>query len=86
MYPEYCGPLAACNLKIHPDKSVFGTNIVEYLGHNVVGTQGITMNEAKVEAIKTLPDPTNVPELRSILGFLTYYRHFIPGYAALVGP
>jgi transposase InsO family protein len=78
--------LAACNLKIHPDKSVFGTNIVEYLGHNVVGTQGITMNEAKVEAIRTLPDPTNVPELRSILGFLTYYRHFIPGYAALSAP
>jgi hypothetical protein len=78
--------LASCNLKIHPDKSVFGTNIVEYLGHNVVGTMGITMNEAKVEAIKTLPDPTNVPELRSILGFLTYYRHFIPGYAALSAP
>jgi transposase InsO family protein len=78
--------LASCNLKIHPDKSVFGTNIVEYLGHNVVGTQGITMNEAKVEAIRTLPEPTNVPELRSILGFLTYYRHFIPGYAALSAP
>jgi transposase InsO family protein len=78
--------LAEVNLKIHPDKSVFGTNIVEYLGHNVVGTHGITMNEAKVEAIKTLPDPRNVPELRSILGFLTYYRHFIPGFSAIASP
>jgi hypothetical protein len=78
--------LAEANLKIHPNKSVFGTNIVEYLGHNVVGTHGITMNEAKVEAIKTLPDPRNVPELRSILGFLTYYRHFIPGFAAIAAP
>ncbi len=35
--------LVDCNLRIHPDKSVFGTNIVEYLGHNVVGEHGITM-------------------------------------------
>jgi hypothetical protein len=38
--------LRGCNLMIHLDKSVFGTNIVEYLGHNVDGSHGITMNEA----------------------------------------
>jgi hypothetical protein len=78
--------LISCDLRIHPDKSVFGTNIVEYLGHNVIGEHGITMNGAKVEAIKVLPDPTNVPELRSILGFLSYYRHFIPGFSSLAAP
>jgi transposase InsO family protein len=78
--------LKECNLKIHPDKSVFGTNIVEYLGHNVVGQHGITMNEAKVESIKSLPTPTNVPELRSIIGFLAYYRHFIPGFSSITAP
>jgi site-specific DNA-cytosine methylase len=78
--------LTDCNLRIHPDKSVFGTNIVEYLGHNVIGEYGITMNDAKVEAIKVLPDPTNVSELRSILGFLSYYRHFIPGFSSLAAP
>jgi hypothetical protein len=44
------------------------------------------MNEAKVEAIKALPVPTNVSELRSILGFLSYYRHFIPGFSSLAAP
>jgi transposase InsO family protein len=78
--------LISCDLRIHPDKSVFGTNIVEYLGHNVVGEHGITMNESKVEAIKVLPDPNNVSELRSILGFLSYYRHFIPGFSSIVAP
>ena len=78
--------LNECNLKIHPDKSVFGTNIVEYLGHNVVGQHGITMNEAKVASIKCLPDPTNVSELRSIIGFLAYYRHFIPGFSSIIAP
>ena len=75
--------LQRCRLRIHPEKSIFATNIVEYLGHNVVGQHGITMNEAKVVAIKALPDPQNVMELRSILGFLSYYRHFIPGFSAL---
>ena len=78
--------LKECNLKIHPDKSVFGTNIIEYLGHNVIGQTGVTMNEAKVEAIKALPHPTNIGELRSILGFLTYYRHFIPGFLSIAAP
>ena len=78
--------LQRANLMIHPDKSVFGTNIVEYLGQNVVGQHGITMNEAKVAAIKTLPSPTNVGELCSILGFLAYYRHFIPGFSSIVAP
>ncbi len=44
------------------------------------------MNEAKIQAIKVLPSPSNVPELCSILGFLSYYRHFIPGFSTLVAP
>jgi hypothetical protein len=78
--------LSGCSLMIPPDKYVFGTSIVEYLGHNVVGSHGSTMNEAKVEAIKTLHVPTNVSELRSILGFLSYYRHFIPGFSSIAAP
>ena len=46
-----------------PNKSVFGTNIIEYLGHNVVGQHGIAMNEAKVEAIKALPIPKCIADL-----------------------
>jgi hypothetical protein len=78
--------LQRANLKIHPDKSVFATNIVEYLGHNVVKQHGITMNEAKIASIKALPNSGNVSELRSILGFLAYYRHFIPGFNSIVAP
>ena len=78
--------LKACNLKIHPAKSIFGSNVLEYLGHNVVGRHGITMNEAKVAAISALPVPTNLLELRSIVGFMSYYRHFIPGFSSIVEP
>jgi hypothetical protein len=60
--------------------------VVEYLGHNVVGQHGLTMNQARIKAIKVLPNPNNVPELRSILGFITFYRYFIPGYSSLTAP
>jgi hypothetical protein len=80
------GMLKGCNLMIHPGKSVLGTGIVEYLGRNVVGSHGIAMNEAKVAAIKALHVPTNVSELRSILGFPSYYRHFIHGFSSLAAP
>ena len=78
--------LSECNLKIHPSKSLFGSNVLEYLGHNVVAGHGITMNEAKVMAIKSLPDPRTLLELRSILGFMSYYRHFIPGFSSIAQP
>jgi RNase H-like domain found in reverse transcriptase len=78
--------LAKCGLRIHPDKSVFATNIIEYLGHNVVTGHGYTLNSAKVEAIKVLPVPTNLGELRSVFGFISYYRNFIPGYSSLTAP
>jgi RNase H-like domain found in reverse transcriptase/Reverse transcriptase (RNA-dependent DNA polymerase)/Integrase zinc binding domain/PHD-finger/Integrase core domain/C-5 cytosine-specific DNA methylase len=78
--------LQSCGMKIHPSKSIFGSDVLEYLGHNVVGRHGITMNQAKVAALKALPTPTNLLELRSILGFMSYYRHFIPGFSSIAEP
>jgi hypothetical protein len=57
---EVLRALENCNLKIRPQKSIFATNVVEYLGHNVIGQHGTTMNQAKVQAIKALPNPTNI--------------------------
>ena len=78
--------LQSCGLKIHPSKSIFGSDVLEYLGHNVVGKHGITMNEAKVASLKALPTPSNLTELRSVLGFMSYYRHFIPGFSSIAEP
>jgi hypothetical protein len=48
---------------------------MELLGFQVNGV-GITPMEAKIAAIKDLKSPTAVPHLRSLLGFLNYYRQF----------
>ncbi len=73
------------NLRAHPDKSIFMAPVMEFLGFNVNGI-GITPMEAKVAAIKDLKSPTNVSHLRSLLGFLNYYRSFVENFSKRAAP
>ena len=77
--------LHGCGLRAHPDKSVFGAASVEFLGH-VVSPYGLSPHAAKVAAIRELPSPANVSDLRSVLGFCNYYRCYVPNYSAIVQP
>jgi site-specific DNA-cytosine methylase len=77
--------LHSVGLRAHPDKSLFGTDVVEYLGHNV-SRGGLTPMAARVLAITALRPPTNVSELRSLMGFIGYYRDYVPNYSAIAHP
>ncbi|KAL5753956.1 hypothetical protein ACOSP7_022176 [Xanthoceras sorbifolium] len=44
------------------------------------------MDETKIKAICEWDPPTKVPELRSFLGLVNYYRRFIKGYSARAAP
>jgi hypothetical protein len=77
--------LKSINMKAHPEKSIFGAAVLEFLGHNV-SHYGMFPSEAKVDAIKALPEPKDVPQLRSILGFMNYYRVYVAGYSAIAEP
>jgi hypothetical protein len=77
--------LAGCGLKAHPDKTVLFSSIIEYLGHNI-SAEGLTPHEAKVAAIRCLRVPTTVPELRSVMGFLNYYRCYIKSFSVIAAP
>jgi RNase H-like domain found in reverse transcriptase/Reverse transcriptase (RNA-dependent DNA polymerase)/Integrase zinc binding domain/Integrase core domain/Chromo (CHRromatin Organisation MOdifier) domain len=73
------------NLHANPTKSEFHCDSIEYLGF-IVTPGGITMDPAKVEVVTTWPEPTNVKELQSFLGFANFYRRFIHKYSALARP
>ncbi|KAJ9508279.1 hypothetical protein QJQ45_011788 [Haematococcus lacustris] len=77
--------LEANGLKAHPDKSIFGADVVEYLGHNV-SSHGLSPTEAKVAAVTALPTPTNLHDLRQIMGFINYYRCYVPNFSATAAP
>ena len=73
------------DLRAHPEKSVFGAATTEYIGHNV-SEHGLSPHEAKVAAIRALPAPKDVSELRSILGFCNYYRCYVPNFSSIAAP
>ena len=69
-------------MKCHPGKSVFGAEVIEFLGHNL-SNWGTSPTEAKVDAIKALPEPSDLHTLRRVLGFLQYYRCYCPNFSAI---
>jgi hypothetical protein len=77
--------LTAIGMKLHPDKSVFCCSEVEFLGH-VISQDGISPSEAKVKTIRDLPTPANVPALRQVLGFMNYYRVYVPNFSSVAKP
>ncbi len=70
-------------LKMHV--SHFFQQSVEFLGHEV-SENGVQCCKKHLDAVKDWPKPTNVKELQTFLGFVNFYRRFIPGYASIAEP
>lgn len=77
--------LEQCNLKLKGSKCEFFCTKVQYLGH-VVSANGVETDPDKVEALRTWPEPKTLKDLRSFLGFASYYRRFVHGFAQLAKP
>ena len=74
----------AC-LRVKPSKCCFFKESVKYLGH-VVSSQGVSTDPDKTEALRNWPSPKNIKDIRRYLGFTSYYRRFIKGYASIARP
>ena len=72
-------------LKIKTEKCSFLQRKVSYLGYTV-SDQGISTDPDKVAAVTQWKVPVSVKELRSFLGFASYYRRFIKDFAKKAGP
>ncbi|GKE52418.1 putative reverse transcriptase domain-containing protein [Tanacetum coccineum] len=60
-------------------KCDFWINIVQFLGQ-VIDSQGIHVDSAKIEAVKNWASPTTPTEVRQFLGLDGYYHRFIEGF------
>ena len=77
--------LDEAGLHLKPDKCEFFKDRLEYLGC-VVSSKGIETNPKKIAAILNWPQPRNITQIRSFLGFCIDYRKFIKGYAQVAKP
>src|SRR5205807_7263902 len=77
--------LQEAELEVKPQKCEFHVNQVEYLGF-IITTNGIRMDNAKVETIIAWPIPDRVRDVRAFLGFGNFYRRFIRAFSRLAQP
>ena len=55
------------------------------LGHKI-SSSGMEVDKAKIDVITKLPPPTNVKIVRSFLGHVGFYRHFIKDFSKIARP
>jgi hypothetical protein len=63
-------------------KCSFYQSKIHYLGH-VIFDEVIVVDTTKVKAIMEWPMPVNVPEVRSFMGLVGYYRRFVEGFSKI---
>ena len=66
-------------------KCKFSVTKVKVLGH-VVSAEGISADPQKIEAIRNLPTPKNVAEVRSFLGMVNHVSKFAKHLASKTKP
>lgn len=82
------------NLKLAPKKCFFLRKSVRFLGH-IVDETGVLTDPSKVESI-TMMTSADLMEadgvtpsqkrIRSFLGVINYYQHFVPNFSAIAKP
>ena len=74
-------------IKIKPSKCNFFKREVSYLGR-LISAEGYTVDPRSTETVtsKIRKRPTNISELRSLLGLIGYFQRSIPNFSQTVKP
>jgi hypothetical protein len=67
------------------EKCIFGVDKLVFLGF-VVSSKGIEVDESKIDAIKTWPQPTNLQQVHSFLGLADFYHQFVKDFSTIASP
>ncbi|XP_050404411.2 retrovirus-related Pol polyprotein from transposon 17.6 [Patella vulgata] len=71
------------NLKFNKEKCKILIDSVTFMGE-VISKEGIKPDDRKIQAIKELPSPNNLKDLRRILGMVNYLGNYIPNLSSII--
>jgi len=77
--------LAAAGHKLNKRECAFLMPQVEYLGY-IIDQHDLHPTKEKGKAIREVPPPQNVNELRSFLAIINYYGKFTPNLSTKLSP
>lgn len=77
--------LTSNGLTINPDKLEGPVSRIKFIGR-IFDSNGQHPDDMKVEAIKNIPTPKTVKEVRSLVGVVTWYSHFVKDFSSLMTP
>ena len=73
------------NLELSKSKAKIGATDADFLGHTI-SPAGIRPNASKVVALRKMPMPSDLKQLRSLLGGLSYYKKCLADMAKRIRP
>ena len=73
------------DLKLKPSKCYFAQKSVSYLGHKI-SAEGIIPDPERTETIREFKIPKTQTDVRSFLGFCSFYRKFIQNFSVIARP
>ena len=62
-----------------------GATDANFLGHSI-SPAGLRPNAEKVPALINMPMPTDVKQVRALIGGINYYRNFLPDLSKRLRP
>ena len=72
-------------LRLNKEKCAFYREDVEFLGYRI-SKNSISPTSEKVKAVRNLKSPTNVKQVKQVLGLTGYYRNLVADYAIIAAP
>lgn len=77
--------VGSVGLTLNIKKCKFALQEVEILGHEL-SPEGLHPQKERIQKIQEIRPPTNVPEARSFIGMIGYYRQFIKDFSIIAAP
>ena len=77
--------LAEKGMKLNVSKCSFAMKEIKFLGH-IVSEKGVRPDPKNIEAVKKMPVPKSVKQIRRFIGMCNFYRRHIEGFASIASP